>query len=176
MVGVAQLGERCVRNAEVGSSILLLSTNIFISVDSQWLILILFLMQLNFLSFQRNEDLGAMRRLVLFAVLLGAVGSAWAHSELRRSVPAASAVLEQPPDRIELYFNERVQLTALRLHRVGGDEIALPRRSIRPASSETIALPALASGEYRVEWRIISADGHPAGGAIPFRIEPARRP
>ena len=134
-------------------------------------------MQLNFLSFQHNEDFGAMtRRFVLFAVLLGAVGSAWAHSELRRSVPVASAVLEQPPDRIELYFNERVQLTALRLHRVGGDEIALPRRSIRQASSETIALPPLAPGEYRVEWRIISADGHPAGGAIPFRIEPERRP
>lgn len=138
---------------------------------------ILSFMQLNFLSFHCKEDPGTtMRRLVLFAVLLGAVGSAWAHSELRRSVPAAAAVLEQPPDRIELYFNERVQLTALRLHRVGGDEIALPRRSIRQATSEVIALPPLAPGEYRAEWRIISADGHAAGGAIPFRIEPARRP
>jgi len=117
-----------------------------------------------------------LRRFVLFAMLLGAVGSAAGHSELRRSVPAASAVLEQPPDRIELYFNERVQLTALRLHRVGGEEIALPRRSIRQTTSEMIALPPLAPGEYRAEWRIISADGHPAGGAIPFRIEPARRP
>jgi methionine-rich copper-binding protein CopC len=117
-----------------------------------------------------------MRRLLLSAALLAAAVPAWAHSELRRSTPAASAVLEQPPDRIELHFNERVQLTALRLHRVGGDEIALPRRRIREAISETIALPLLAPGDYRAEWRIISADGHAAGGVIPFRIEAPRRP
>ena len=117
-----------------------------------------------------------MRRFLFSTVLLVAAGPAWAHSELRRSVPAASAVLEKAPDRIELHFDERVQLTALRLHRVGGDEIALPRRSIREATSETIALPPLVPGDYRAEWRIISADGHPAGGVIPFRIEPLRRP
>lgn len=117
-----------------------------------------------------------MRCLLLSAALLAAAGPAWAHSELRRSVPATSAVLDQPPDRIELHFNERVQLTALRLRRVDGDEIALPRRSIREATSETIALPLLAPGEYRAEWRIISADGHPAGGVIAFRIENPRRP
>lgn len=134
-------------------------------------------MRLNFLSFQHYINTSTMVwRWVLFAVLLGAVGSAAGHSELNRSVPAASAVLKQPPDRIELHFNERVQLTALRLRHVGGKEIALPRRSIRQAASETIALPALAPGEYRVEWRIISADGHPAGGSIPFRIQPVSRP
>jgi len=117
-----------------------------------------------------------IRHLLLFAALLAVAVPAWAHSELRRSVPAASAVLDQAPDRIELYFNERVQLTALRLHRVGGDEIPLPRRRIREATSETIALPSLVPGEYRAEWRIISADGHPAGGVIPFRIEPPHRP
>lgn len=116
------------------------------------------------------------RRVVLFAPLAAASAPAAAHSELRRSVPAAGAVLDRAPERIELHFNERVQLTALRLRRVGGDEVRLPRRSIREASSETITLPPLAAGEYRAEWRIISADGHPAGGVIPFRIETARRP
>ena len=134
-------------------------------------------MQLNSISLWRREHSGAiMRSFLVFASLLGAAGSALAHSELRRSAPAASAVLEQAPDRIELYFNESVQLTALRLHRVGGDEIALPRRTIRQATSETIALPPLAPGDYRAEWRIISADGHAAGGAIPFRVELSRRP
>jgi len=109
--------------------------------------------------------------LVLFAA---AAPPAAAHSELRRSVPAAGAVLDRPPERIELHFNERVRLTVLRLHRVGGDEIALPRRTIREATSETIPLPPLAPGDYRAEWRIISADGHPVGGVIPFRVEPRR--
>ena len=118
-----------------------------------------------------------MTRRALLACPLAALAlPAAAHSELRRSVPSAGAVLDRAPERIELHFNERVQLTALRLHRVNGEEIVLPRRSIRAATSETIVLPPLAPGAYRAEWRIISADGHPVGGAIPFRIEPVNRP
>jgi methionine-rich copper-binding protein CopC len=99
-----------------------------------------------------------------------------ARSELRRSVPAARSVLDHTPEDIELHFTERVRLTALRLHRVGGEENPLPRRAIREARSESIALPPLEAGEYRAEWRIISADGHPVGGVIPFRVEPPQRP
>jgi methionine-rich copper-binding protein CopC len=113
--------------------------------------------------------------LLLLALLLGSLTAA-AHSELRRSVPAADAVLMHAPEQIELHFNERVQLTALRLYRDGSEEISLPRRAIRNATTEIIALPPLPSGAYRAEWRIISADGHPAGGVIPFRIEAPNRP
>jgi methionine-rich copper-binding protein CopC len=116
------------------------------------------------------------RRALLLVPLATGARSAAAHSELRRSVPAAGAVLERPPERIELHFNERVQLTALRLRRAGGEEVALPRRAIREAASEAVALPTLAPGEYRAEWRIISADGHPVGGAFTFRVEPPRSP
>ncbi len=113
--------------------------------------------------------------LLLLALLLGSLPAA-AHSELRRSVPATGAVLIHAPEQIELHFNERVQLTALRLYREGGEEVSLPRRAIRSATTEIITLPPLPSGAYRAEWRIISADGHPAGGVIPFRIEAPNRP
>ena len=106
----------------------------------------------------------------LLLLLLASMPAA-AHSELRRSVPAAGAVLMHAPEQIELHFNERVQLTALRLYREGGEEVSLPRRAIRTANMEIIAMPPLPPGAYRAEWRIISADGHPAGGVIPFRIE-----
>lgn len=93
-----------------------------------------------------------------------------AHSELRGSVPAVGAVLDCAPAQIELQFNEGVMLTALRLHRVDGAEIELPRRAIREATLETIALPPLKPGEFRAEWRIISPDGHDVGGSIPFSV------
>lgn len=93
-----------------------------------------------------------------------------AHSELRGSIPAVGAVLDCAPDRIELQFNEGVLLTALRLHRVDGAEIELPRRVIREAALEIIELPPLEPGEFRAEWRIISPDGHDVGGAIPFSV------
>ena len=116
------------------------------------------------------------RRVLLLLTLLLANLPVAAHSELRRSVPAAGAVLLQAPEQMELHFNERVQLTALRLYRDGSEEVSLPRRAIRSATTEIIALPPLAPGAYRAEWRIISADGHPAGGVIPFRIEAPQRP
>lgn len=93
-----------------------------------------------------------------------------AHSELRSSVPGVGAVLDCAPAQIELQFNEGVLLTALRLHRVDGAEIELPRRAIREATRETIELPPLEPGEFRAEWRIISPDGHDVGGAIPFSV------
>jgi hypothetical protein len=113
--------------------------------------------------------------LLLLPLLLVSPPAA-AHSELRRSAPAAGAVLMHAPEQIELHFNERVQLTALRLYRAGGEEVSLPRRAIRTANMEIIAMPPLPPGAYRAEWRIISADGHPAGGVIPFTIEAPKRP
>jgi methionine-rich copper-binding protein CopC len=114
--------------------------------------------------------------LALFAAALP--GVALAHSELRRSVPPYGSVLAEAPARLELEFNERVQLTALRLRRApDGAEIALPgpRRAIREAREESVALPPLGPGEYRIEWRAISADGHPVGGTIGFRVAPPAR-
>jgi len=116
-----------------------------------------------------------VRACALLAALAGAA-PAFAHSELRGSVPAAGAVLECPPTRFELEFNEGVQLTALRLHQIGGAEVALPRRAIRAARSETIDLPPLAPADYRAEWRVISADGHVVGGVIPFSVVGGCRP
>jgi methionine-rich copper-binding protein CopC len=116
------------------------------------------------------------RRALLLLPVAVASRPAAAHSELRRSVPAAGAVLDRAPERIELHFNERVRLTALRLHRADGEEIPLPRREIREARSEIIPLPPLSPGDYRAEWRIISADGHPVGGVIPFRVAEPRSP
>lgn len=112
------------------------------------------------------------RRLALLAPLF-LPGAALAHSELLRSIPAAGAVLAVPPERFELYFNERVQVTAIRLFREGGAEIPFPgRRAIRETEAETIAVPPLETGAYRIEWRAISRDGHPVGGTIRFSVRP----
>ena len=107
---------------------------------------------------------------------LAAISPAAAQSELRASVPADDAVLACPPAAIELQFNETVQLTALRLYRADGAEIALPRRPIQESRREIIDLPALEPGGFRAEWRIISADGHAVGGAIDFQVSGACRP
>ena len=114
-----------------------------------------------------------LRRLLLAAVAASLSAAALAHSELRSTEPANGATLAAPPERMEFRFNERVQFTALRLRRAGGQELALPERiAIRESDRASIRLPSLAAGDYRVEWRAISADGHPVGGTVTFRVAP----
>lgn len=121
-------------------------------------------------------DLRIAKRLASACLIAAlAAAPARAHSELRRSSPAHGAVLAAPPATVELFFNERVQLTALRLRGPDGRDIPLPdRHRIREAQEESLRLPPLGPGEHRLEWRAISADGHPVGGTIVFRIAPAR--
>jgi methionine-rich copper-binding protein CopC len=109
----------------------------------------------------------ALSLLVLMSALAGPV---LAHSELRRSDPRDGAQLASPPAAIELVFNEKVQVTAVRLYADDGKEIGMERSPIAERSSERRNLPALRPGSYRIEWRAISADGHPVGGTIRFRI------
>ncbi len=97
---------------------------------------------------------------------------ALAHSELRQARPANGATLAAAPEAIELTFNEKVQVTAIRLYADSGAEIALDRQPIAERATERRLLPPLSPGAYRIEWRAISADGHPVGGAVRFRISP----
>jgi methionine-rich copper-binding protein CopC len=108
--------------------------------------------------------------LALPVFLAALTGQALAHSELRRSDPRDGAKLAASPAAIELVFNEKVQVTALRLFGEDGKEIGMERHPIAERATERRSLPALPPGSYRIEWRAISADGHPVGGAIRFRV------
>jgi methionine-rich copper-binding protein CopC len=100
-----------------------------------------------------------------------AVLPAFAHSELRRSEPAAGAVLDAPPAHVLLVFNERVQVTTLRLLDSAGHRIALQGDgSFAPSPEERAVVPALKPGRYRIDWAAISADGHEIAGRIPFEV------
>lgn len=117
--------------------------------------------------------------LVLVAILLGgifAVGTgvapAAAHAELLGTTPENGAVLEEAPERAELLFNEPVRLIDGAIHLFpgeGGDPTQLEARVTD--TTVLIDLPAeLDDGPYALSYRIVSADGHPLGGAITFQI------
>lgn len=94
-----------------------------------------------------------------------------AHSTLVSSEPASGARLTESPTAFGLTFNEEAQVTSLRLHVEGGAEITAARRQdVTPRRSFRFDAPTLAPGPYRLEWRAISADGHPVGGVVRFRV------
>lgn len=113
------------------------------------------------------------RRGMLAALLLLPL-PARAHSELRTSEPANGARLAASPSEFVLRFNEAVQVTAVTLHDAAGREtrVALPRDTT-PRAVERLAAPPLAPGAWRLEWRAISADGHPVRGSVRFTVSGA---
>ena len=112
---------------------------------------------------------------MVVAVALLALPSAEAHSLLLGSSPAAGAVVAVPPGRITLTFNNRVEKALSRVHLVdasGRPQPLVVAVADGPADSLAAAVPALAPGSYRVEWQVLSTDGHVVRGAFSFRFQP----
>lgn len=107
----------------------------------------------------------------VFLALGSSASPAEAHADLLETLPADGEVLDEAPEQIELRFNEPVQLIegATRLFPGGGTPSVLDARVVD--TTLTAALPpSLGEGAYTVAYRIVSADGHPVGGAISFQI------
>lgn len=99
------------------------------------------------------------------------VGPAHAHAELLGASPEDGSVLGAAPEVVELRFNEPVQLVegAARLFPGDGTPVVLDARTVD--TTVTVSLPAgLGDGAYTLAYRVVSADGHPVGGAITFRV------
>lgn len=99
------------------------------------------------------------------------VGPAQAHAELLGASPEDGSVLDAPPEVVELLFNEPVQLVegAARLFPGDGTPVVLDARTVD--TTVTVSLPAgLDDGAYTLAYRVVSADGHPVGGAITFQV------
>jgi methionine-rich copper-binding protein CopC len=106
---------------------------------------------------------------VSLALLAGAPG---AHSLLLASSPAAGSVVSAPPGQITLGFNNRIEKRLSRIRLVGGGETRdLSVSADGRADSLTATVPPLAPGTYRVEWQVLSADGHVVSGVFSFRLE-----
>ena len=112
---------------------------------------------------------------MVVAVALLAVPSVAAHSLLLGSSPAAGAVVAVPPGRITLTFNNRVEKALSRVRLV--DATGRPHPLVvavadGPADSLAATAPALAPGAYRVEWQVLSTDGHVVRGSFSFQLQP----
>jgi len=116
----------------------------------------------------------ALGRLTVAALLLllSAGVPAAAHSLLLESSPAANTVLTVPPPRVTLRFNNRIEkrLSRLRLIDGQGEGRDLAVQADGPPDRVEAPVPALAPGPWRLEWHVLSTDGHVVSGALPFRI------
>ena len=105
-------------------------------------------------------------------LLLALASSARAHSLLLESAPAADALLAAPPPEISLRFNNRIEkkLSTIRLLDARGGVRPLAMLADGPADRLTATVPSLDPGAWRVEWRVLSTDGHVVSGRFSFRV------
>jgi copper transport protein len=108
--------------------------------------------------------------MLLILALAAASHGAHAHAVLVESVPGDGAVLDRPPDRVKLRFNEPVRLTSLRLVDEDGQMTALVQGPQSTPDQVQAPIPSLSPGSYVVSWRALSMDGHPVGGSVFFTV------
>ncbi|MEP6670024.1 MAG: copper resistance CopC family protein [Chthoniobacter sp.] len=117
--------------------------------------------------------------LILLFTLAGTPG-AWAHARLLRAEPKTGAELSSAPRQIDLWFNELLEdgfntvtvIPAADLVAEKKNNFAKGKPVIDPRDRThlTVKLGALSPGEYIVEWRVLSRDGHSAPGRSTFRV------
>lgn len=99
------------------------------------------------------------------------------HATLLSSEPAAKATLTTSPTRIRLVFSEEVEPSLGRIRLVAPDgSIVTLKQAGDPHDVSALIGPItspLGAGVYRVEWRIVSEDGHPIDGAYSFTVAPS---
>jgi len=113
-----------------------------------------------------------MALFVALALLAAWARAVAAHASLERSFPAEGAVLEEPPDRVELVFSEPVEaaVSKVTLERVGGEPVELGDLESEGNALRAAVTGKLQPGEYALNYRVLSADGHPVEGKVSFQV------
>lgn len=112
----------------------------------------------------------ALALIALFTVHLALAPSASAHDTLVASTPAADENLTSAPAEITLTFSAEVLDVGAEILVTGSDDVE--HRSVPTIEGSVVstALPELAVGHYDARWRVVSSDGHPISGVVPFSV------
>ena len=119
-----------------------------------------------------------MKKYIAAMSLLGASlflpNALLAHAALSGAVPGDGAVVNEPPETVDLSFNEEVRLLKMSISSAESGEIDTGfTPSPEAASRFAVALPALEEGAYTVNWTIMGSDSHRVEGSFAFTVDPA---
>lgn len=123
------------------------------------------------LSFRRAQKIGALATALTLASLLTA-GPAQAHDALSSSSPSNGDTVTTNPGKVSITLTKApstdlpgsniIKVTAPDGHVISSGEVTLEDATL--STTAEIDHP----GEHKVEWRTVSADGHPIDGTFTF--------
>lgn len=101
---------------------------------------------------------------------------ALAHAHLASASPANEAVVSTSPQALTLSFTEGIEarFSGASLTAADGKSIATGNASVDSADNKVLNVPlsaALAAGEYKVNWHVLSVDGHKTKGEYRFTVK-----
>jgi methionine-rich copper-binding protein CopC len=108
------------------------------------------------------------RSIAMVAMLCAAL-VAEAHVGLVGSTPKDKS-RGAAPKAVELRFTEDAYLVSVTLQGAAGPVSPLAIPSGGASTVFSVALPALAAGDYVVSWRVESDDGHSTSGKVAFTV------
>jgi methionine-rich copper-binding protein CopC len=115
------------------------------------------------------------------ALLAGALATppALAHAVLARSSPPHRAVLTQAPERVDLWFTERLEpaYSTASVWSEAGAQVDARDVAVAPDDPRrlSVSLATRAPGHYTVKYRVLSVDGHIVDSLIIFTVK-GRKP
>lgn len=102
--------------------------------------------------------------------------SASAHAYVVKSNPAENETLKKAPSVVKIEFDEDIQVSSfntLFVRDTSGKRVDLKDAHIDKKNKKILEAGLkenLKNGLYSIQWKAISADGHPIQGVIPFHI------
>ena len=111
---------------------------------------------------------------LLVACLLGFAGAApaQAHDQLIESAPAPGAALDAAPADVTLRYSADIMDIGpmIVLEDAAGTAWATGEPVIDGSEVTSTIDDALPDGTYTINWRVVSSDGHPITGTVPFTV------
>jgi len=98
-----------------------------------------------------------------------------AHAYIIKTAPYDNEILTNSPREVVIQFDESIEspFDSIKVLDASGHRVDLQNGKVdpnRPSILKTGLKPNLPKGTYTVQWRVVSADGHPVEGVIRFQI------
>jgi methionine-rich copper-binding protein CopC len=120
-----------------------------------------------------------MKLAACIVALLGGLGiaaPACAHGFIDRSSPAAGSTVRGSPAEVKIWFSQAVEpaFSTLQVVDKNGEQVDRKDKRADPGDPTLlrVSLPPLTPGTYRVNWRVLSKDGHVTKGEFTFNVAP----
>jgi copper resistance protein C len=101
---------------------------------------------------------------------------ALAHAHLKTPVPADKAVIDSSPQNLTLTFTEDVEpaFSGVEVLNAQNQPMAVEKAKLNDKKHDQLIVPIskpLPSGNYQVNWHVLSVDGHKTKGSYAFSVK-----